>query len=65
MIAVDSSYRDVLSNPTKYHEEPEKLCSVGIMLNIKKNGIYVIIILYIGGVMAIEKFTRTSFYNYH
>jgi ATP-dependent protease ClpP protease subunit len=33
MIAVDSSYGDVLSNPTKYRKEPEKLCTVGIMLN--------------------------------
>ncbi|MBA6292216.1 hypothetical protein H4J58_01035 [Colwellia sp. MB3u-70] len=39
MIAVDSSYGDVLSNPTKYHEEPEKLCTVGIMLNKEINAL--------------------------
>lgn len=39
MIAVDSSYGDVLSNPAKYHEEPEKLCTVGIMLNKEINAL--------------------------
>lgn len=39
MIAVDSSYRDVLSNPTKYHEDPDILCTVGIMLNKEINAL--------------------------
>jgi hypothetical protein len=39
MITVDSSYGDVLSNPTKYHDEPEKLCTVGIMLNKEINAL--------------------------
>jgi hypothetical protein len=37
MITTDASYGDVLSNPNKYKEEPEKLCSVGIMLNKEIN----------------------------
>ncbi|WP_206486178.1 hypothetical protein [Thalassotalea sp. G2M2-11] len=39
MIAVDSSYGDVLSNPSKYREDPEKLCTVGIMLNKEINAL--------------------------
>lgn len=39
MIAVDSSYGDVLSNPAKYHEDPDILCTVGIMLNKEINAL--------------------------
>lgn len=39
MIAVDDSYGDVLSNPAKYNEEPEKLCTVGILLNKEINAL--------------------------
>jgi ATP-dependent protease ClpP protease subunit len=39
MIAVDESYGDVLSNPAKYNEEPEKLCTVGILLNKEINAL--------------------------
>jgi len=39
MIAVDGSYGDVLSNPGKYNDEPEKLCTVGIMLNKEINAL--------------------------
>ena len=37
MIAFDASYGDVLSTPTDYKNEPEKLCAVGIMLNKEIN----------------------------
>tara|TARA_R110001583_G_C5647215_1_gene408372 strand:- start:801 stop:2540 length:1740 start_codon:yes stop_codon:yes gene_type:complete len=39
MIAVDDSYGDVLSNPAKYNKEPEKLCTVGILLNKEINAL--------------------------
>jgi len=39
IIAEDASYGDVLSNPAKYNEEPEKLCTVGILLNKEINAL--------------------------
>jgi ATP-dependent protease ClpP protease subunit len=37
IIAVDASYSDVLSNAINYKDEPEKLCTVAIMLNKEIN----------------------------
>lgn len=39
MMAVDSSYGDVLNNANKYKDEPEKLCTVAIMLNREVNAL--------------------------